>query len=156
MRIAEIAQYNYLVGVNNVKGGKISFGEINRDRLTPEKIEELNDLQVFNHHIYEYKKGLRNLILTTEKKKHQEAIERKLQNNGIDYIIHDIEKDKINVYFGNEKCIDVVKTFNPKLNKLSAEQDFILGIMLGYDRVKQCERYMKIKNKEIRLNTPQE
>lgn len=27
------------------------------------------DLRVFYHHIYEYKKGIRNLILTTEKAK---------------------------------------------------------------------------------------
>lgn len=47
--------------------------------------------------------------------------------------------------------MDVVRTFNPKLNQLTAEQDFMLGIMLGYDRVKQCERYMKIKNKEVKL-----
>ena len=27
---------------------------------------EYSDLKVFYHHIYEYKKGIRNLILTTE------------------------------------------------------------------------------------------
>ena len=27
----------------------------------------------------------------------------------------------------------------------------MLGIMLGYDRVRQCEIYMKIKNNEIKL-----
>ena len=59
--------------------------------------------------------------------------------------------NKINVYFGAKQCVDVVKTFNPKLNELSAEQDFILGIMLGYDRVRQCERYMKIKNNLIKM-----
>lgn len=52
-----------------------------------------------------------------------------------------------------KKCVDVVKTFSPKLNELTAEQDFILGIMLGYDRVKQCERYLKIKNNVIRLKS---
>ena len=27
----------------------------------------------------------------------------------------------------------------------------MLGIMLGYDRVKQCARYMRILNNEIKL-----
>lgn len=114
-------------------------------------ITEIADLRVFHHHIYEFKKGIRNLILTTEKSKYKETIASRLQKDNIDFVIHDIDKNKINVYFGAKECIDVIKTFNPKLNELSAEQDFMLGIMLGYDRVKQCERYMKIKNGEIKL-----
>lgn len=156
MRISEIAQFNYFKSAYNIKNATTPFGTQNKRVMTPEDIEEYNDLRVFTHHIYEYKKGLRHLILTTEKAKHREAIERKLQHNEIPYLIHEIQNDKINVYFGDDACIDVVKTFSPKLNKLTAEQDFILGIMLGYDRVKQCERYMKIKNKQIRLQIPQE
>lgn len=120
-------------------------------------MEEYNDLRIFNHHVYEYKKGLRNLILTTEKSQHRSAIEQKLKSNNIPYIIHEINSGKvINVFFGAPSCIEVVKTFNPKLNKLTPEQDFILGIMLGYDRVKQCDRYMKIKNKEIKIGKTEE
>ena len=104
-------------------------------------ITEIADLRVFHHHIYEFKKGIRNLILTTEKSKYKETIASRLQKDNIDFVIHDIDKNKINVYFGAKECID----------ELSAEQDFMLGIMLGYDRVKQCERYMKIKNGEIKL-----
>ena len=114
-------------------------------------ITEIADLRVFHHHIYEFKKGIRNLILTTEKSKYKETIASRLQKDNIDFVIHDIDKNKINVYFGAKECIDVIKTFNPKLNELSAEQDFMLGIMLGYDRVKQCARYMRIKNVEIKL-----
>ena len=114
---------------------------------------ELAELRVFHHHIYEYKKGIRNLILTTEKAKYRDSIENRLKNEKIDYIIHDIPNGKINVYFGEKACVDVVKTLNPKLNELSAEQDFMLGIMLGYDRVKQCERYLKIKNNIIKLQS---
>lgn len=33
------------------------------------------------------------------------------------------------------------------MHDIMPEQDF----MLGYDRVRQCERYMKIKNNEINL-----
>ncbi len=117
------------------------------------KLTEFADLRVFHHHIYEYKKGIRNLILTTEKSKYRESIENRLNNENIDYVIHEIPNGKINVYFGEKDCVNVVKTFNPKLNELTAEQDFILGIMLGYDRVKQCERYLKIKNNIIKLKS---
>lgn len=114
-------------------------------------LNEIADLRVFHHHIYEFKKGIRNLILTTEKSKYKESISNKLKKENIDFLIHDIDKNKINVYFGAKECVDVVRTFNPKLNELTPEQDFMLGIMLGYDRVKQCERYMKIRNNVIKL-----
>lgn len=108
-------------------------------------MENLNELRVFIHHIYEYKKGLRSLILTTEKKTNQEYIEKRLEKEGIPYIITPVgERAKtINVFFGNEDCINVVKTFQKPLNKLSDEQDFMLGIMLGYDKILQCQRYIK-------------
>lgn len=153
MRIGAITQYNYIPG-GNTYNQRVSF--TSKNKLPMDIIEEINDLKVFKHHIYEYKKGLRNLILTTEKAKYKDAIEEKLKHEGISYIIHEIKNNNINVYFGADQCIDVVKTFNPKLNKLTPEQDFILGIMLGYDRLKQCERYLKIKTKQIKLSFPEE
>jgi hypothetical protein len=103
-------------------------------------------MNIFNHHIYEYKKGLRNLILHTTIRSDQKAIEKKLQSENISYIIKDVNHSKINVFFGHTYCINVLKTFdNLSLNDLSNEQDFILGIMLGYDRLKQCERYLRRK-----------
>ena len=107
--------------------------------------EQHCELGVFLHHIYEYKKGLRNLILTTERIHNQEFIECKLINENIPYVIQPVgsQKNTINVYFGNEDCINVVKTFKKPLNQLSNEQDFMLGIMLGYDRILQCQRYLK-------------
>jgi hypothetical protein len=115
--------------------------------LTPLQ-QQTMDLQVFYHHIYEYKKGLRNLVLTTEKQEHRAHIEDRLKGNKIDYVIQDVNPQKINVFFGAKDCVEVVKTFiDKRLNKLSPEQDFILGIMLGYDRLKQCARYLDFKNK---------
>ncbi len=118
--------------------------------------KEYADLRVFYHHIYEFKKGIRNLILTTEKAIYREPIERRLQSEGIDYIIHDIDKNKINVYFGAKQCVEVVKTFNPRLNELTPEQDFMLGIMLGYDRVKQCERFLEYKKRNVKIKNIKE
>jgi len=67
---------------------------------------------VFTHHIQEYKKGLRALVLYTTKK---------------------VNGTKINVFFGNPICVAVIKQMNiTSLSNLTAEEDFILGTMLGY------------------------
>lgn len=117
-------------------------------------LQQNPDLKVFHHHIYEYKKGIRNLILTTEKATSRMYIEKRLQNENIDYVIQDVNPEKINVYFGAKDCVDVIRTFaEKKLNELTPEEDFMLGIMLGYDRIKQCERYLKLKNNVILFKT---
>lgn len=116
--------------------------------LTKAELQQIADLKVFNHHIYEFKKGIRSLILTTEKSKYKEKIENKLQKENIDYVIHELDNNNMNVYFGEKPCIDVVRTFDTRLNKLTPEQDFMLGIMLGYDKVKQCSRYLDFRQRQ--------
>ena len=143
MRLGEIAQYNYLLAGNKFLSRNVNFGM--NSGISPEKQQEINDLRVFNHHIYEYKKGIRKLILTTEKVKYFDTIEKRLQKEEIPYVIYP-NKNNINVFFGEEACVDVVKNLNPNLSKHTPEEDFILGIMLGYDRVEQCKRYLKKKN----------
>lgn len=100
-------------------------------------------MQLFYHQIYEFQKGVRNLILCTESKENKAIIENRLKKKNISYLIHEIPNDKINIYFGNRICIEIIKNFaTVNLKELSREQDFILGIMLGYDKVQQCERYL--------------
>lgn len=101
-------------------------------------------MEVFYHNIYEYQKGLRSLCLCTLKQENRKKIEKRLNKEKIPYLVHDISEEKINVYFGDEECIETIKTFNKSnLYELTPEQDFILGIMLGYDRLMQCQRYLK-------------
>ena len=51
--------------------------------------------------------------------------------------------DKVNIFFGNKECIDIVAQFSSdNLSFLSAHEDFMLGIMLGYNRIEQCRRYL--------------
>lgn len=100
-------------------------------------------MKVFHHHIYEYKKGLRNLILHTMNIQYREDVVKQLNHCKIDYLIHQISNNKMNVYFGNHLCVEIVrKMAKPRLNDLTDEEDFILGILLGYGRLKQCERYL--------------
>jgi hypothetical protein len=106
---------------------------------------------IFNHHIYELKKGLRNLILFTMPRSDQEAAVRKLKSEGLAYLIQPVapDSDRVNIYFGNEVCIAVLARINkPYLVDFTEEEDFMLGIMLGYDRIKQCERYLREKERK--------
>ncbi len=114
-------------------------------------------MKVLNHHIYEYKKGLRSLVLHTMNSSRIKEAETKLNNNNIKYIIRIVSENKINIFFGNPDCINIINSFgNKALNKFTPEQDFILGIMLGYGREQQYKRYIKqcnqkndIKSKDV-------
>ena len=88
-------------------------------------------MEVFIHHIYEYQKGIRNLILHTTDKKNIEIIKEKLNSENIDYIIYHLGKQRINVFFGAKECVEVIKNINKlSLTAYTPEEDFILGIML--------------------------
>jgi len=109
-------------------------------------------MDVFNHHIYEYKRGIRNLILHTTKQSNQPLIEQRLTDEHIAYIIRKVNRTKINVFFGHRHCIELLASFDTlSLDKLTNEQDFILGIMLGYDRLKQCKRYIQRLNNGVKV-----
>ncbi len=86
------------------------------------------------------------MILHTLEKSKIELVESRLKKENIDHVIYAVDDKKINVFFGAKECIDVVRKINKKsLVDYSPEEDFILGIMLGYGRKKQCERYLKMK-----------
>jgi hypothetical protein len=102
-------------------------------------------MQIFCHHIYEYQKGIRNLILHTTDESDRPHIEQWLKKHEISYKIMPVGNGKINVFFGNELCISVIgKIKKDSLTAFTKEEDFILGIMLGYDRLKQCERFLDL------------
>lgn len=103
-------------------------------------------MQVFYHLVYEYQKGLRDLCLFTCPDEFNNKIENSLKSQNIDFLICPIENNKINVFFGMSACLDIIKQFScVHLNKLTLEEDFILGIMLGYARRQQYERFLTRK-----------
>jgi len=105
-------------------------------------------MKVFNHHVYEYRKGLRNLILYTTCSNNIAIIKKRLERIKIEFEIYSIGPSKINVFFGNIYCIEIIKSINKKnLNEYTPEEDFILGTMLGYCRKQQCTRYLKLKSR---------
>ena len=91
-------------------------------------------MKVFAHHLYEYGRCLRRLVLHTTQSEYKDIILNRLENRNISYIIKDVSDTKINVFFGAPYCIEVLKTF-PHLNlkDLPPDKDFILGTMLGYN-----------------------
>lgn len=103
-------------------------------------------MDIFSHHIYEYRKGLRKLILYTGDCTDLPLMIEKLNNRDISYIVAPLTGTKINVFFGSSDCIDVLNHFKTlDLKKLSDTEDFILGAMLGYDINLQCQRFIKRK-----------
>lgn len=103
-------------------------------------------MKVLHHLVYEYQKGLRDLCLFTCPNDLQEKIEKSLKSQDIEYSIYTIGEDKINIFFGMPECLEIVKGFSTKdLSRLSHEEDFILGMMLGYAKAQQYVRYLKRK-----------
>lgn len=104
-------------------------------------------LKVLSHHIYEYKKGLRRMVLYTSTLDKEDKIVQKLKCQKISYFITYPGEKNLNVFFGDPTCIEVIKSFQPtNLTALSLEEDFILGAVLGYDIKVQCKRYIKRLN----------
>jgi len=106
-------------------------------------------MEIFCHHIYEFRKGLRKLILYTGPSSQLNAMIEKLEKRNISYLVDHLSPGKVNIFFGSSDCISVLKEFSTlKLEKLSDTEDFILGAMLGYDIDQQCRRFVKrLKNR---------
>ena len=104
------------------------------------------DLKVLMNHIYEYKKGVRRMVLFTFNKRYESFAIARLQHQNINYIVQPVGNDRLNLFFGKRECLDAIRLMVTKpLNQLSPEEDFILGTMLGYDLCAQCERYCERK-----------
>ena len=104
------------------------------------------DLKVFLNHVYEYKKGVRRMVLYTVNRKYEAFATSRLRSQHIDYFIQPASDTSVNLYFGHPECIRAIRFLADRpLNLLSPEEDFILGAMLGYDICAQCERYCKRK-----------
>lgn len=106
------------------------------------------ELKVFLNHIYEFKKGIRQMVLYTMNRRYQIFAENRLKRQNINYVIQKVDEERINLFFGREECIHAIRMLvTCPLNKLSPEEDFILGALLGYDICAQCRRYCNRKRR---------
>lgn len=88
------------------------------------------EIRIFLNHIYEFKKGIRNMVLYTMSKEHEDFAVRRLKNQNISYMIQEISTNKINLFFGKPECMEAMRHIITRpLNQLTAEEDFILGTM---------------------------
>jgi len=100
-------------------------------------------LQLLNAYVYEYRKGVRQLMLYTGWRDDLPLARAKLENFGIDYFVQEVGPTKVNLYFGRRAHVDTVRHIVTKpLTQLSPEEDFILGTLLGYDGEQQCLRFL--------------
>ena len=105
------------------------------------------EIKVLLNHIYEYKKGVRHLILHTLNKCYLPIAIERLKSQGICYTVQEASEHAVNLYFGRPECVETIRLITTRpLNQLSPEEDFMLGAMLGYDIAGQCERYCKRKS----------
>ena len=94
------------------------------------------EVKVFLNHIYEYKKGIRSMVLCTINKSYEKIATDRLESQQI--------------YFGRPECIDAIRLLITRpLNLFTPEEDFILGALLGYDICMQCERFCTKKKQAL-------
>ncbi len=106
------------------------------------------ELKVFLNHIYEFKKGVRQMVLYTTNRQYESFAVKRLTGQGISYFVQSVGDDKINLFFGHKECINAIQyLITCPLNELSPEKDFILGAMLGYNICDQCDRYCRQINR---------
>jgi Protein of unknown function (DUF2023) len=100
-------------------------------------------LRLFHHNIYEYRRGVRALFLMTVNRRELELAVWKLNTQGIHHFVQEINPNKANVFFGKPAHVAVARSFMTRpLNELTAEEDFMLGTLLGYDCEQQCRRFL--------------
>ena len=150
------AKYLFLSIVSVMKSLYLCIGILTnniQDKNTMQQMAEMTigqvlppEAKVLMNHIYEYKKGVRSMILFTCNRRLETLATQRLRRQSIDFVVQPAGKDSINVYFGRRECLDAIRLFVTRpLNELTPEEDFILGALLGYDICAQCERYCERK-----------
>lgn len=100
-------------------------------------------MSLFEHQLYEYKKGVRPMVLLTLAAEEKGAVLSRLDSMKVSYLTVPLGVDRVNLFFGDPTCIEVMRKIGKtSLTQLSPEEDFILGTLLGYDVNQQCQRYL--------------
>ena len=99
--------------------------------------------RIFNHNLYEYRRGVRCLFMMTMSAAESRQIVGRLCRECIAHYVHDVNCHKVNLFFGNPAFVETTRSVvNKPLTALSPEEDFMLGTLLGYDREQQCRRFL--------------
>lgn len=105
------------------------------------------------HKLYEFRKGVRQLFMMTMTPPDATAVTRRLRAEAIEHHAQAVSQTKVNVFFGRQACVELVRHIVTKpLCRLTPEEDFILGTLLGYDREQQCLRFLSMAKGEGRVS----
>lgn len=105
--------------------------------LTPDCVRFLGN------QLYEYKKGVRRLFLMTIRSEDAAQATGRLERESVCYCLQAVNAAKVNLFFGHPAWVEMARNLAAKpLNRLSPEEDFILGTLLGYDGEQQCRRFL--------------
>ncbi len=89
------------------------------------------------------RRGVRGLFLMTLSRPELEVTLGKLERQGIHHFVQELNQFKVNLFFGRPAYVAVARSIVTRpLNALTAEEDFMLGTLLGYDREQQCRRFL--------------
>ncbi len=100
--------------------------------------------RIVNHSLYELDKGVRQLFMLTVSWADLPGVVARLATEGVDHYVHRLNDSRVNLFFGRAALVETVRRFVDKpLCDLTAEEDFMLGALLGYDREQQCRRYLE-------------
>jgi len=100
-------------------------------------------LRLFHHNVYEYRRGVRALFLMTLTRRELELLLGRLKAQGIHHFVQELSLFKANLFFGRPAFVAVARSVVTRpLNTLTAEEDFMLGTLLGYDCEQQCRRFL--------------
>lgn len=100
-------------------------------------------LRLLHHSIYELSRGVRGLFLMTVSRRELDLALGKIKAQGIDHFVQEMNAPKANLFFGRPAFVAAARSFVTRpLNELTAEEDFMLGTLLGYDCDQQCRRYL--------------
>ena len=115
-------------------------------------------LKIFHHHLYELAKGLRPLAMMTLSSEGAGAVVTELVGSGTPHHVQRACRNKVNVVFGRPSAVATARRLlERRLCDLTDEQDFMLGILLGYDREQQCLRYLaRVEAAAVRPAEPAE
>jgi Protein of unknown function (DUF2023) len=127
--------------------------------LSPEpggSSEAVSVQRLFHHHVYEYSRGVRALILMTINRRDLARALGKLEALGIPHFLQEVSPFKVNLFFGRPAFVAVARSFVTRpLNALTVEEDFMLGTLLGYDAEQQCRRFLARSGRGMPEELPQ-
>ncbi|GEM_PF-1101495 len=118
-------------------------------------------MKVLSHHVRESRKGRCNQVLHTALAEHHPQIEARLAKHRIDYVVRAQGDGCIHVFLGADECVEAIRRIGKSRlgdytpGDSTPEEDFMLGIMFGYDRLAQCRKYLIRREGREKPNLPE-